>query len=281
MGVYIPPLAAMNVNYRYYGFERFVEESSRSGYAWIELWTGPMHIHLDDDGFDELGPVRSLLANANLRVVSICPEQNNPKPWNVASRDEGARRRTERYFKHAIDMACVLDARKVTMTAGWAFYDEAAEIAWMRSVSMLSHLARYAEQRDVCLALEALQPLESRLVNSAADIRRLLEDVNSDALCACIDFGAMEVAGDTIDGYYEALPDRIRHVHFVDADDNATHLAWGEGHRSMRDDLVALVKHGYMGVCTVETCDARYRDDPFTPDRHAMEMYREILETKL
>lgn len=88
------------------------------------------------------------------------------------------------------------------------------------------------------LVLEALQPVESMIVNSAADTKRMIEAVDHPALKACLDMGAMAVAGDTIDDYFDLLGDDVAHVHFVDvAADDTTHLAWGDGNRDMRADL--------------------------------------------
>ena len=59
------------------------------------------------------------------------------------------------------------------------------------------------------LVLEALQPVESMIVNSAADTKRMIEAVDHPALKACLDLGAMAVAGDTIDDYFDLLGDDV------------------------------------------------------------------------
>ena len=113
------------------------------------------------------------------------------------------------------------------------------------------------------VVLEALQPVESIIVNSAADTKRMIEAVDHPALKACLDMGAMAVAGDTIDDYFDLLGDDVAHVHFVDvAADGTTHLAWGDGDRDMRADLDRLVARGYRGVVSAETYDGRYFADP-------------------
>ena len=132
---------------------------------------------------------------------------------------------------------------------------------------MLRSVCDYADTRGIRVALEALQPSESVLVNTAQDVARILEAVDRPNCKACIDFGAMEVAGDTIDG----------HVHFVDvAADGTTHLAWGDGERDMRADLEALMRHGYTGYVSAETCDGRYYQDPSKATTQVIEMYRRV-----
>lgn len=141
---------------------------------------------------------------------------------------------------------------------------------------MLRSVCDYADTRGIRVALEALQPSESVLVNTAQDVARILEAVDRPNLKACIDFGAMEVAGDTIDGYFEVLGDKIVHTHFVDVGGGTTHLAWGDGERDMRADLEALMRHGYTGYVSAETCDGRYYQDPSKATTQVIEMYRRV-----
>ena len=90
--------------------------------------------------------------------------------------------------------------------------------------------------------------------------------------------GAMAVAGDTIDDYFDALGDDVAHVHFVDvAADDTTHLAWGDGDRDMRADLDRLVARGYRGVVSAETYDGRYFADPAAADAQVMAVYRRAI----
>lgn len=269
-----PELAAMNISHRYYSIESFFEAAHRAGYRNVELWTGSMHLYVDNRGFDPIDRVRGLMDRYGIKIVGICPEQNNPKPWNIAARDKRAQERTRAYFEHVIDLAVALEAPQILVTGGWAFLDEPVEDAWARSVAMLRSIADYAECRGIRVAIEALQPVESILVNSAHDMRRMIDDVGSPALKACIDMGAMVVAGDTFDNYFDELGDDVAHVHFVDIEGETTHLAWGDGTRDMRADLESLVRHGYRGVVSAETYDSRYFADPTAALDQVMREYR-------
>lgn len=210
--------------------------------------------------------------------MGLCPEQNNPKPWNIAAREAVARARTLEYFKNAVDIAAELGAGQVMVSSGWAFLDEPVEDAWKCSASMLRSIAEYAGERDIRLVFEALQPVESLIVNTAEDTRRMLDAVDHPALKACLNMGAMAVAGDTIDGHFDVLGDDIAHVHFVDVTaDGTTHLAWGDGDRDMRADLDRLVARGYKGVVSAETYDEQYFANPTAADAQVMAEYRRAI----
>ena len=252
-----PQLAVMNISHRYFDLEEFFSSASASGYTCCELWTGAMHLYVDCHGYDSLEQVRELSQRYGVRIVGLCPEQNNPKPWNIAAE---------------------LGAEQVMVSSGWAFLNEPIEDAWGRSASMLRAIAEHAGERGVRLVLEALQPVESMVVNSAADTKRMIEAVDHPALKACLDLGAMAVAGDTIDDYFDLLGDDVAHVHFVDvAADGTTHLAWGDGDRDMRADLDRLVARGYRGVVSAETYDWRYFANPAAADAQVMAEYRRAI----
>lgn len=273
-----PELAAMNVSYRFLSLETFLSDMERIGFRTLELWCGGMHQYLDWMGFDPADRVAAAAAAHGMRIACICPEQNNPKPWNMAARDGAARERTLSYFERAVDLAIELGAGLVTVTGGWAFLDEPRAAAWERAVEMLARIAGYAGARGVRLVLEALQRSESILVNTAQDVRRMIDEVGDPALACCLDTGAMARAGDTIEGYFEVLGDRVAHAHLVDVNARNTHLAWGDGDRDLRSDLDALARVGYRGICTAEICDARYLADPAPAFERTMRAYRAAIK---
>lgn len=276
MEIGYPQLAAMNIIHCFHSLDEFLSSSAASGYRQVELWCGPMHFFLDHAGHDPLDVLRAGLSAHGLALVGLCPPQNNPKPGNIAARGTRAQIRTYTYFCNAIDVAAELAAPQVVVTPGWAFLDEPREAAWGRSVKMLRALAGYAHRRGVRLVLEALQLEESVLVNTAAQLSRLLDEVASPALLVCLDFGAMERAGETIHDYFACLGDRVVHCHFTDYGETS-HLAWGDGHRCMSDDLQVLVAHGYDGICSVETYDERYLGNPAQIDARTMALYKSVV----
>ena len=146
----------MNISHRYFDLEEFFSSAAASGYTCCELWTGAMHLYVDCHGYDSLEQVKVLSRRYGVRIVGICPEQNNPKPWNIAARGEEARARTLAYFKNVVDIAAEVGAEQVMVSSGWAFLNEPIEDAWGRSASMLRSIAEYAGERGLRLVLEGI-----------------------------------------------------------------------------------------------------------------------------
>lgn len=269
--------AATNCAYRFYSLEYFFSSSQREGFDAVELWCGPMHFFMDYAANDSVSHIAALSKKSGLPICAICPEQNNPKPSNVAARGDDAIRRSRQHFKRAIDVAADLGAGMVSITSGWGFLDESRETAWDRSVRMLSTLGSYAGERGVTLALEALQPEESNLCNCVRDLRTMLEDVGSAHLKVLLDTGAMWRAGESVRDYMDAFGKDVVHCHFTDARETS-HLAWGDGVRDMRGDLLALAEAGYSGCLTFESVDPRYFVDPAAADRQSLAALKRNLE---
>ena len=164
-------LCAMNCHYRFYELEDFFQSVHKLGMHYVELWSGPMHYYVDARRHDSPEQLKKLCDRYQITIIGICPEQTNPKPNNIAVKQKHRQEEVLNYYRQMIDIACELECRQVLVTSGWCYYSEAVEEAWNRSVVMMKRITDYAKQRNVILALEALQPEESRLVNTIQDIR--------------------------------------------------------------------------------------------------------------
>lgn len=270
-------ICAMNCHHRYYQLNEFFASAKENGYTCVELWTGPQHFYMDHNGYEEISALKDLEQHYGIKIIGICPEQTNPKPNNMAAKDFAMQDRVEKYFKNAIDVATAIKANQVVVTSGWAFLDEPREEAYLRSVKMLQKISEYAEHRGMLLAIEALQRNESILVNSVENLKKLLEDVQRDALKICLDIGAMAMANDTIQGYFDVFHDKIIHTHFIDVDSNTTHLAWGDGNRNMKEDLEAFYQNGYRGIFSIECVNQRYFEYPAAADAQTMKKFQRYI----
>lgn len=279
MSILFPQISAMNCHHRFFTLDSFFESAAANGFKGVEIWTSPQHFFMDYVTNDPVGRLKRLEREFGIKVIGICPEQTNPKPNNMAASGENMKSRVFRYFKRSIDIACEIEAHQVVVTSGWAFYDEQKDAAYARSVEMLGRIAGYAETNGMKLAIEALQPRESVLVNTAMDLKQLLSDVGSPALKVCLDTGAMSRAGDSVEDYFRLLGQDIIHAHFVDVDLNTmtTHLALGDGTRDIVTDISDFINNSYEGFLSVEATASRYFRNPKAADAQSIKTYREAL----
>ncbi len=269
----------MNCHYRFYELEDFFKNASKLGFHYAEIWTGPQHFYMDYQGYEDVNKLTSLEKKYHLQIVSICPEQTNPKPNNMAIKGL-AQERVYRYFCNAVDVAKQVGAKLIVITSGWAFHNEYRKEAFKRSVQMIKRVCEYANKSNIMVAIEALQKFESNIANTRFDLKEIVSEVDNGNLKICLDLGAMAGADETIPQYFDTFGKEIIHSHFVDGDPIG-HLAWGDGTRNMKNDLSVFHSCGYEGVLSLESVNERYYEYPFEADEQTMKLYRQITEGKL
>lgn len=270
-------LAAMNYYYRNYSFDYFLDSVCEHGLSNIELWTSPQHFWIDKSGHQSVISVKKRLADHHLKVICLTPQQSNPNPYNLAAKGKNLREGSLNYFKNLIDASAELGVHMVALNSGWDYYDENQKSAWERSVEMMKKVAKYAASNQIKIAIEALQPEESHLVNSIVDLKLYLECVNEDNVGINIDLGAMARNNETILQYFETFNSKIIHCHFVDGNP-VGHRCWGEGTRNPADDIEVFNTFHYQGNFTFEFGQSQYFSNPAETERKALNFLKPYIE---
>lgn len=272
-------LCMMNCHYRFYELEEFFRYAQELEIRNAEIWTAPHHFFVNYERSDNPHNLKALAASYGVKIVCICPEQTNPKPNNVAAKDPDQIGRVYQYYRNIIDVAAETGAFKVVITSGWAFYNEPLSEAKERSVAMLKRICSYAEEKGVVLAMEALQKSESLIVNTIADLKEIIDRVESKMLKVCLDFGAMAAAGEAPEDYFEAFGPDLVHCHFVDGKP-VGHLAWGDGIRDMKKDLEVFDRYDYQGYLSLESANGLYFKQPYLADGKTKQVYEAVQKEK-
>ena len=266
-------IAVMNIQYKYFPLERFLEDAVRNQVVNIELWGAAPHFHLEDLTYQEISAVRREIETRNLKLVCFTPEQC-VYPINLAAPSAQTRRRSLRFFEDSIRAAGELGCDKVLVTSGTGYFDGSDyEDAWKWSAHNLFCLGEMAKRYGVTLALEVLREDESNLVYNLPALVRMLGELNHDAVGGMIDTIPMALAGEEPKQYLEALGDRLVHVHFIDGAPRG-HLAWGDGVLDMKGYLKEFGEMGYKGFLSLEITDGRYFMNPSeSVDQSVRELY--------
>ncbi|MCK2218448.1 TIM barrel protein [Actinomadura sp. ATCC 31491] len=239
-----------NFAYQHLPFDRFLDDMAGLGRERLELWGIAPHLHVPEVSDAEARAVRRRAESRGLTVACLTPEQVM-YPVNLASPDTRLRARSVAMFRRAAELCAELGAELLLLTPGRGFEDEPVAHAWRRSADALGEITAYAATLGVTCVLEALQRVESNLVNDARTLARLIGEIGAPNLGAVLDTVAMAVAGEGVDDYFDALGGLVRHVHLIDGRP-AGHLAWGDGELPLAGYLEALERRGYAGLMTFE-----------------------------
>lgn len=217
-----------------YSLDYFSSAMAKRGIHSIELWGIAPHLNLfARDLGAETDRIRACLDQWSLSVRCVTPEQVI-YPVNVAASDEQLRAQSIEYFRRAAAVAEHLESPYLFLTSGWGLEDEPKEAAWRRSVSSLTEIVAFAESLGVACLIEPLQRAESNLVNTVADVERMLSEIGKDSVGVTLDTVAASANGDSIGTYLARLGSRIRHIQIVDGTRPATWHGAMATCRSMR-----------------------------------------------
>ncbi|WP_188189904.1 sugar phosphate isomerase/epimerase family protein [Nonomuraea sp. SYSU D8015] len=250
MALSLRQITGSNFSYQHLPFDRFLDDAADLGREQLELWGVAPQLHVPRLSNAEARAVRRAAESRGLAVRCLTPEQVM-YPVNVASPVPWLREGSIATFRRAAELCAELGAELLLLTPGRGFEDEPVDAAWRRSADAIGEIAAYAGTLGVTCVLEALQRVESNLVNDSRALARMIGEIGAPNLGAVLDTVAMAAAGETVDDYFDALGDRVRHVHLIDGRPTG-HLVWGDGELPLEDYLAALGRRGYRGHMTFE-----------------------------
>lgn len=255
-------VSALSVQYWHFSLDYFLDSMVKCGIRNIEFWPGEPHYYRGNytssgEAARAIRALRAKMEQLGLKVVMFTPETLS-YPFNPAGNSPSYRSRTLDMYKAAMDDALEFGTNQMFCNAGWGVLDRPRQESWDHAVETIRSACAHAARMGMELNLEALQPYESNLVNSAADLARFLSDVGADNLYAVIDLGAMATAGDTIETYFEALPGRIRHLHFCDRN----HEVPGDRDLPLAHCIDYLNAQGFDRYLSLEVFDDMYLSNP-------------------
>lgn len=273
-------IAVLSVQYIQYSFEYFVESMYKCGVKNIEFWGGvPHYCRLDyrkDEASEVLKKMKERLREEEMQVIMYTPE-TLAYPYSFSHPDKRIRNRTIAYFEDAFQDALSLGTNRVFINSGCGLRDVDNDLSWNYAVDTIKKICRSAKKYGVELVLEQLQPYESNLVCSLADIERMVYEVDCDNLKVCLDVVAMEVSGDTIDAFFRSLGKRIVHIHLADSN----HEILGEGSYPIKSYLEDIEKNEFQGYISLEINDSKYWMDPHEAIWNSMKYLKDYEQNKI
>jgi D-psicose/D-tagatose/L-ribulose 3-epimerase len=142
---------------------------------------------------------------------------------------------------------------------------------WKWCVETLQSVGDHAEQAGVTIAVEALNRFECYFLNTAADTRKLIEDVGHLRIRAMYDTFHANIEERSVQSAVEALAPVLAHVHISENHRGTP----GEGLVRWEETFTALKSVGYDGWLTIESFG------PSLPDLSAMCIWRELFDSEM
>lgn len=272
MALVYDQLAMMNLHYQHHTLPYFLDAAVKNEVENIELWAATPHLYIEDATAEKLKQVKKAISDRGLKLICFTPE-SVVYPFNIAESDTAIRERSLAYILRGVECAAELGSPKMLLTPGWGNLDEDRDEAMKRSLAGIATIVRRAEELGVQLALEHLSPISSNLINTSAQLRWALDEINSPTLKGMIDFCQVFLAGETVQDYFDVLGEDLIHIHIVDGVPGG-HLAIGDGNLPMEESVRTVAKNNYTGYLSLEISDRRYFMDPIAADKRSIEQFK-------
>ena len=149
-------LYAMNIHYRYYDLEYFFRACQKMNLKHAELWLCPQHFYINSMWSESPEKLKGLMKRSGVQISCICPEQNNPKPNNIAARSELLIENTRKYFQNVIILASELGCDKIIVTPGWNYHDEEVDEELTRE-NLINKLIEYKKYKELTPTFKKLE----------------------------------------------------------------------------------------------------------------------------
>jgi protein FrlC len=252
-------IAPMNVLYKFFSLDYFLDAVVRCELQTIELWGAAPHVYVEEMSLADIARIRKEINKRQLNVCCFTPEITN-YPINIAAQEVHVRKRSIDYMLKSMQVAAELDIKLMQISSGSGYYNEPTDEAWKRSRNSLETIVKQAELLGIQMSLEPLLSHDSNLVNSVPSAQKMLEDIASPFLGILIDTVTMAASGDSLNDYFKAFGSQIKHVQLCDGPGG--HLTWGDGSLKLHDYLQALKQCGYEGYLGLEIYDHSYYVNP-------------------
>jgi sugar phosphate isomerase/epimerase len=163
--------------------------------------------------------------------------------------------------REVLNVAYDLHAENMLLVVGEYLWQQEVikpEDQWKWAVEGVRALGEHAAALDLKIGLE-LEPFKLSIINSAAAMKRFLDDVNHPAVLANLDISHLALVHDHAD-QIRLLQGRIAHVHLSDCDGRKHgDLPPGRGVVDFPPYLGALRDAGFDGTISIEL---EYSPDP-------------------
>ena len=169
--------------------------------------------------------------------------------------DESIQRGGVEYLMHCVDAAAKMGGKIVggpiyaAVGRTWQSTPDQRKREVERCAKNLREAGRYAEDRDVILAVEPLNRFETSFINLAEQAAELVEMVDSPAVKIMLDTFHMNIEEKTIGPAIKTAGPNLIHFH---ANENDRGIP-GSGHVSWDEVATALKEMNYNGAMVIES----------------------------
>ncbi len=262
-----------------YSLEESIEKIAALGFAGVEIMGDRPHLYPPDYDEAAVERLRAILARHRMKVTNI----NSFTLFAVGDTylpswidDDPARRQVRiDHTRDCLQKAAALGCGSISVPPGGPPGTLSRSEAMARFVAGIEAVLADAERLDVRVLVE---PEPDLLIEDTPGFLEFIKQVRSEAVGINFDIGHFFCAGEDPCRAFEALFEKVGHVHLEDiaASRVHRHLICGHGAIDLPAVFAALKRLGYEGDVSLELYP--YVDAPEAAGRESLDFLRPLFE---
>ena len=243
-------------------------EARRAGYQGVEVAPFTLAEQVTDLDQARRREIRRAAGDQGLEVIGLHWLLVSPQGLYINTPDDAIRHATQDYFRHLVDFCADLGGKLMILGSPkqrslLPGVDYAT--AWALTKETLSAILPTAAERGVTLCFEPLTPLDTDFINTAAEARRLLEEISHPCLRLILDVRSASSEATPVPQLLAENQAYLAHVHANDENERGP----GFGDTDFVPIFAELRRQGYQGWVSVEVFD--FSPDPVTIATRSLE----------
>lgn len=203
-------IAPDSEGYAFFSLPRFLEDQKRLGYRSVSLWGGSPHIFVDCYGYEDPMDLKIQMQGYGIRPAcyrphgygySLCAEKGSLL-WR-SSLD---------YYRFSAELASKLTAPLMVMEIGGLIRDRDRERQKEAAADGVRMVARECKNQGIRVAVIAGTAESGALLNSLEDVRRFLEQVESDPVQAALDVAVAKKEKESMADWIKVFGPDLSHI---------------------------------------------------------------------
>lgn len=193
----------------------------------------------------------------------------------LASTNEGIRMRAMDIVRQHIDLSAKIGHPNVTIGLLRGRPETNIDTAEAILSACIAELAEYAAQNNVMLQIEPICAAETNLLNTVADVTRLLDGIGNPSHCGILFdiYHASLMEKDVLDAF-QSVASLVTNVHIADSDRGLPSFTKIDFSRILRH----MVQLGYQGAFALETLCVPSREYVLENEGRAQQKIRGAIE---
>jgi len=198
-----------------YSFKEAVDAVVETGFDGVDIWCGRPHMYRQDysDGFiEDLG---NSIRSRGLRIVSVMPAFFR-YPFSLVSPVQSISNDSINYMKDCIANAKRIGAQSVLVVPISILHGQTLDEARRLFMQNIAKVCEYAEQMDIRLDFEVLNPLMTGFLYETKQAVQIIRELGCAKAGIVIDTGHLNLSGENVESALETAGEMIHQIHIND-----------------------------------------------------------------